>query len=159
MSYDRARGAAYRASHKEKTKAYNAAYRAVNRESLNAYSATYYLSHKEEAKTYGVEYRAMLGSLEMVIVAQACGDDTPRCRADLSPRLFDVPCRGALQIDHINGGGRKEHRGKRVRGVINGQRGLDDLRILCELHQWYYAILRKDSPGGSDPKEWDDDDR
>ena len=116
-----------------------------------ARSHAYYQENKERIRSINTIYR----SQEMLIIAQANGDDTPRCRADLTPELLDVPCRGKLQIDHINGDGSSEQRGTgRTWKVVHGGRELNDLRVLCELHQWYYAIKRGDTIGGSDPGEW-----
>ena len=91
---------------------------------------------------------------ELIIVAQSWGDDIPRCRANVTPELSGILCAGKLQIDHLNGNGDHETFYHRTRGVLDGTRKLDDLRILCELHQAAYAIHREDSVGGSDPDDW-----
>ena len=95
-------------------------------------------------------------SSEMVIVAQSKGDDVPRCRADLTPNLLVVTCAGKLQIDHMNGGGNEEGPGIRRKNVLNGTRDLSDLRVLCERHNFEYALQREDTTGGSDPKDWEE---
>lgn len=113
----------------------------------------YYQANKKKILTEG----GILRSQEMVIVAQMWGDDVPRCRADLTPGLLDAPCAGALQIDHINGGGGREQKGTgRTWKVVHGKRRVDDLRILCELHHWYHTILRNDNVGGSTTEEWEE---
>jgi len=137
----RKRMSVYRANHKEEHRAYDIVYREKHREKFNA---------QELARYYKLKF------LEMSIIAQFSGDDVPRCRADLTPELLQFHCLGALQIDHINGGGHKERSWNRIRGVVNGTRELYDLRVLCELHQSAYAILRGDSVGGSDPKDWEE---
>lgn len=133
-------------------------YREAHKEERNAYAKTrhrevYYekIAPKERARM------KLLRSQEMVIVAQIHGDATPRCRADLTPELLDLPCRGALQIDHINGNRIREFAQTRTYGVVDGSRNdIDDLRILCELHNYYYAILSKASRGGSLREDWEE---
>ena len=127
-----------------------------NRDNMRLIGAAYYVAHKEEIKARMSARYFELTSLEMVIVAQIHGDEVPRCRADLTSELLDTPCHGALQIDHINGGGNEEPWWIRVRGILDGTRGLDDLRVLCALHQARYAILRGDARGGSYPKDWEE---
>ena len=164
---------AYYKLHREETKARSRKWYEENKERALAAAKIYRTKpqHKKAQRGYQSKYREAhrdvlnaeeniryheLASLEMLIVAQARGNDLPVCRADLTPELVSIPCRGALQIDHLNGGGHKERSWNRIRGVVKGMRALDDLRVLCELHQAAYAILRGDSVGGSDPKAWED---
>jgi len=120
------------------------------------------LTHESEYRNYLKRWRRKSNynwihrENELLIIAQSWKDDVPRCRADLTPNLMDIPCKGRLQVDHMNGNGQKEHGFDRTNDVVQGRRRLDDLRVLCELHQWYHAILREDSPGGSDPKDWEE---
>ena len=168
--------AAYRAAHRKEVKAYSKAYYIAHREKWKAYAKANYAAHPEKMKARAKAYysthpekkkkKTALAkiysrtqrALEIIIVAQRWGDDIPRCRSDLTPGLSVISCFGALQIDHINGGGRKELMARnRSHAVINGTRALDDLRILCELHQACYAILHGDSVGGSLPEDWEGD--
>src|SRR3990167_4881318 len=84
--------AAYAANPEKFRERHLAYYRAQPREILRAR----YLLPRERA---------------MMIIAQRWGDDIPRCRSDtlsISHPLRAVPCFGALEIDHINGGGNIE---------------------------------------------------
>jgi len=141
---ERVSAAAWRTRNLEKARASVAAWRARNPEKVR------------ELRARNATDLRIRASTEMLIVAQSWGDDVPRCRADVTLELLDTPCRGDFQIDHINGGGRKETHDARVRGVLDGTRELGDLRVLCELHQARYAILRRNSTGGSDPKDWEE---
>lgn len=83
------------------------------------------------------------------IIAARWGDDEPRCRYDTLAKnhpLRTYPCYGKLEIDHMNGGGSAECRyrgpgrfttgGKNfLQAIFTGERQLDDLRLLCQLHQ------------------------
>jgi len=44
----------------------------------------------------------------------------------------------------------------RRKNVLNGTRDLSDLRVLCERHNFEYALQREDTTGGSDPKDWEE---
>ena len=145
---------AYREANREKIKAYSKVYSKVyykvNCEKTKARSKAYRKANNEKVKGY----RERMRDLELLIIAQRWEDDVPRCRADLTSGLKETAaCSTKLQIDHMNGGGRQEGY-RRQQGVVNGTRELDDLRILCELHQQAYAILRGDTNGGSDSRDW-----
>lgn len=156
--------AAYRAAHREERRAYFKAHYKAHLEERRAYARAYRRTHRKEGKAYRMAHREELRTyhtacrgIEMIIIAQRWGDDIPRCRSDLTPELSAVPCAGALQVDHINGGGRKEGAaGTRTRHVINGTRPLDDLRLLCEQHQASYSVLHGDSSGGSRLEDWEE---
>lgn len=111
-------------------------------------------SQRPEVRERRRERMRLNQCLELIILAQYRGDDVPRCRADLTPGLSG-PCRGKYQVDHINGNSIQESRSRRQHGVMDGTRALDDLRVLCELHQAEYAIVRGDSSGGSSPEDWE----
>lgn len=87
------------------------------------------------------------------IVSQRWGNDEPRCRYDTLP--IDNPlrthsCFGQLQLDHMNGGGMAEYQkgpSWLFTRILNGERSLDDLRILCQLHQlWNCDWSKKSRP-------------
>ncbi len=82
-------------------------------------------------------------------IAKQWGDNTPRCRIDLTPNspVSDFPCRGKLQIDHLKGGGNEERKRGRGRSglrlyydILAGRRSVMDLRVLCQLHQLWNQI-------------------
>src|SRR3990167_5167096 len=141
--------ATYRKAHKKEIAASTTIYRENHKKELAAYRET----HKKETMAY---YK-LRKSTEAIIIAQRWDDEVPRCRADLTPGLLEIPCKGRLQIDHINGGGKKEGQPSyRTQGVINGTRELDDLRILCERHNFEYALRRGDTMGGFDGSDWEE---
>ena len=83
-------------------------------------------------------------------IASNYGDGVPRCRIDITPNTLvsDLPCRGKLTIDHMNGGGRRERQGKGMyrdtvifyRAINSGKRAVEDLRLLCQLHQLWNQL-------------------
>ena len=76
-------------------------------------------------------------------IAKFHGDNAPRCRIDLTPEtpVSDLPCRGVLTLDHINGNGRKDARGSSLAyAILKGDRKMDDIRLLCQLHQLWNQI-------------------
>lgn len=105
------------------------------------YYKKYRKAHHEETLTAARLVRARNRLVAMTIVAQRWGDDEPRCRFDTLPETHSLrtqACFGQLQIDHMRGGGTVEYE----RGpfwlftkIRSGERKLDDLRILCQLHQ------------------------
>mgnify|MGYP001606871723 CR=1 FL=1 len=102
-------------------------------------SYLWYHNNRERAlRTVSVRYRR-IRMTAMARVAARWGDTVPRCRFDTLPSLhplYDVRCYGRLEIDHINGGGRHDHRDKQLTfKIASGYRGVHDLRILCRLHQ------------------------
>jgi len=155
----KAYGAAYRATNRGKIRVKKRLHYAAHKEEYAVRASAFYKTHKKEVARRNKAYRETCRDLEMVIIAQRWGDDIPRCRFDLTPGLSSIQCIGALQIDHINGNpGGQQHREKsidRTLGVINDIRALDDLRILCEQHQWSYAILKGNSIGGSRLEDWE----
>ncbi|SRR6266487_1130592 len=90
-------------------------------------------------------YQIKLKREAFLKVAISKGDSNPRCRIDLTPNtaVSDLPCRGALQIDHMNGA-RDERRNGRTPNlygpIVRGKRSVDDLRVLCQLHQLWNQI-------------------
>lgn len=70
------------------------------------------------------------------------------CMLDLTPkatlygvRLDTFPCAGPLEIDHMGGGGTREHHnGRRLlfRKILSGRRDINDLRLLCFVHNRLY---------------------
>ena len=92
----------------------------------------------------------------MLRVAEHWGDSEPRCRFDTLPAgnpLREIQCDGRLEVDHMKGDGTQEYRGGGdggglMRQIARGRRTMDDLRILCELHQlwnrlqWHYIKER-----------------
>jgi len=143
----------YKGPDKERA-AYNAAYWATHKKEIAAKHTVYRATHKKEIAAYRAAYYELDKSIEMIIIAQIWGDEVPRCRADLTPEILVVPCLGLLQIDHMYGGGGKE--GGRTRRVIDGSRYLDDLRILCERHNFEYALQRGETAGGFNSKDWEE---
>ena len=101
----------------------------------------------------------------LFVIARRWDDEEPRCRVDTLPEghpLKKHDCWGALEIDHLNGGGARERRAGKdsgpaiVRAITNGTRKVDDLRILCRLHQlWNFerqpGSPRKDSQPSNTP--------
>lgn len=121
---------------------------------------TYYQVHKNEWRKRGRRYRksglekewrtrytrrARKRALETI--AKEWGLPKPKCQIGLTPNVptSDLPCLGQLQIDHINGGGGKERRrfGMVHLRINAGKRKLDDLRILCQLHQLWNQIRQE----------------
>ena len=157
MVYDREKArranTKWRKAHPERVRKIARVWYKAHPERARERAKAWYKAHPEQIKNS----RRVIRETELLIIAQRWGDEFPRCRADATPSLIDVPCRGKLQVDHLNGGGREELTWSRLMGVCNGTRKLDDLRVLCELHQAAYAIHRGDSVGGSDPDEWQDE--
>ena len=95
-------------------------------------------------------YRARLKQRVFETISTAWNDKTLQCQIALTPNtpVSDLPCRGSLQIDHLNGNGRKERlaRGTESRylDIVKGRTPLRSLRILCQLHQLWNQI--KDKP-------------
>jgi len=145
--------AAYYEAHKKERAAYGAVYYEAHKKERAAYRKT----HKKEIAATNAACFNLRQSIEAIIIAQIWGDEVPRCRADLTPEILVVPCLGLLQIDHMYGGGGKEGGTQsRMLRVIDGSRELDDLRILCERHNFEYALQRGDTRGGTDPKDWEE---
>lgn len=86
----------------------------------------------------------------MNVVALAQGDSIPRCRIDLTPNtsVSDLPCRGHLQFDHLQGGGNKDRGGRYKRkgqrdflqSLVMGRRNPNEFRLLCQLHQLWNQV-------------------
>ncbi len=80
----------------------------------------------------------------MIIIAKARGQ-TLRCLFKLTlpagHPLREFSCYGDLWIDHIHGDGRRERLGHGKSGrwlysaIVKGKREVDDLSVLCQLHQ------------------------
>lgn len=135
-------GRDYRREHADSIRIAKRKYRESHQEQSRAYSRKYKSRHLEKEKerlravSQSVRQRALLR------IARYWGDAFPRCRFDTLPEghpLRKLPCYGALEIDHINGGGRQEAlrngRTATAQFVARGTRGVEDLRILCRLHQ------------------------
>jgi hypothetical protein len=71
------------------------------------------------------------------------------CMIDLTPRavgdglpLSSLPHSSTLEIDHLNGGGHKEHEkiphDQFYLGIIDGTYPIENLRLLCKLHNRMY---------------------
>ncbi len=102
-------------------------------------------------KEYGPKHRQEQRTKAMLILANYRGDDEPRCRIDLTPDtpVSHLPCVGALEIDHLNGNGRRELIGTNlVHHIVKGQRKLGDLRLLCQVHQLWNQIRKQGQPPG-----------
>ena len=101
--------------------------------------AEWYPNNKWRFRGYRVKRRALM----LQKVAEFHGDPVPRCRIDLTSAspVSDLPCRGILTIDHMNGGGRKDVRGASLTyAIARGDRKLDDIRLLCQVHQLWNQI-------------------
>jgi len=97
-----------------------------------------WVQYRGEQRDYNREIRLTA----MKTIAASFGDDEPKCRYETLPEghvLKEHICYGRLEIDHINGGGSEERRTKKgsilQRDIAFGRRSVDDLRILCQLHQ------------------------
>lgn len=119
---------------------------AENHEYVKIRRKQYYAENKETVLKRRKEWGQQLYRDAIAKVAAGNGDPIPRCRIDLTPNtsVSDLPCRGILSIDHINGGGRQEFRKsgswKFYFGIARGKRGINDLRLLCRLHQLWNQI-------------------
>ena len=115
-----------------------------NKESVLAYQKDYYERTKPFRSEQSKRHHEKIREEVLKKIAESKGDAVPRCRIDLTPGtpVSDFPCVGKLQIDHMNGGGRKEtHSGSNFyRAVRRGDRNLRDLRLLCQLHQLWNTI-------------------
>ena len=118
------------------------------------YQAKWRKAHPEKCQKYNRRFGKQRRDRELIIIAQVHGDDVPRCRADLTPGL-GLLCRGGPQVDHINGKGRLD-KGRQLRVIIGTYFPLDDLRILCQLHQYEYAILRRAFRSEARFEDWED---
>ena len=123
---------------------------------LKAYLASYGPAHRKERRAYSKKYDAAITWSVHCILAARWKLDEPICQwgtlpitnplyraANQKSKMGLDPCDGAghqLEIDHMDGGGRKEIRkfkGHLKMRILDGDRELDDLRLLCILHnQW-----------------------
>lgn len=117
-------------------------YRAKNRERLNEYHDHWRKNNLQKTRRTVNDSKKRTRFRAMLIIAQRWGDDETRCRFDtlsVNHPLRFAPCYGDLWIDHMNGGGRVEDRKRGSNAfymsIIEGDRTLDDLRLLCVLHQ------------------------
>ena len=152
-----ARQQEYYERNRDKILAQKRAYGKKNRKRLSAYGRKYRVKNDERLSAYYKEYRLknrdrILAKMRqhrldaLAVIALYHGDAVPRCRIDLTPgsAVSDLPCRGKLQLDHLNGGGTQEMRApqKVYKSLVNGTRNPKDFRPLCELHQLWNTIIR-----------------
>jgi len=132
---------AYRATHKEeqaawyqknieKIKSQHKEYYQKNREAIIQRTTKYHFENKEWREKYYQEYYAkirleVLAKVDPAMKCAMCGCDDTRF----------------LEVNHIQGGGAKEHKGYEEEGhnfghnmillIHKGKRGLEDLNLLC----------------------------
>jgi hypothetical protein len=132
------RNAAYYATHREKIAARQVTYRAANREKIADHMAAYRVAHLKEKRELHRQRR-----MEALSKIAARWNRPVECMIDLTPHaktwdvfLSTIPHAGPMEIDHLNGGGRHEGLGGAgiIYAVLSGRRSLNDLRILCALH-------------------------
>jgi len=119
---------AYREKNKEKIKKQRYGYYLKNREALIQYRKKYSQENSESEKKYHKGYHEknrlqVLAKIDPAMKCANCGCDEPRF----------------LEVNHINGGGRKE---QKTRGtgltqnpillIQTGKRGIEDLNLLCK---------------------------
>lgn len=107
--------------HRRKSLEYTKKYREKNREKIRAYSRK---RHRERK----------IAALEIISKGRV---ECANCGCD------DV---NILEINHINGGGCKEHKaiGKSLRdSILNGSRNIDDLNVLCRVCNAADFVARK----------------
>jgi hypothetical protein len=139
----RASDKAYNEQHRAERRAYNAAYYLKHRVKILAkvkrFNKENYQKNHTQVLNQQREYRLRIREKAMMVIAKNYGDSSPRCRPDTlgDHPLATLPCYGSIQIDHVNGGGRKELRSPKTfyHGIVNGSRQVNDLRLLCQLHQ------------------------
>ncbi len=127
----------YRRLNSKKMKLYFQRYARKHRREKAEYLQRYWTEHKQELMAKQRAYAAKTRAHCMEIIAQRWGDAVPRCRFDTLPEnhpLRHAPCYGKLQADHMNGDGAKDRRNFYC-AVASGKRGVEDLRVLCRLHQ------------------------
>ena len=119
--YDRV----YNATHKEENKRKHREYYLKHRTATIQRTSQYHHEHKEESKKWYAEYYQkirldVLARIDPDMKCAMCGCDDTRF----------------LEVNHIKGGGNKEHKNPKVtRNMIllihNGTRGIEDLNLLC----------------------------
>lgn len=140
----------YYETHKEAAMESMRRYRKSHPEKMRKWAKTYRDRYPDKVRAYREKRNAEWKRAAYLKIAEHWGDLEPRCRIDLTPNtpVSDLPCRGDLEIDHINGGGRKERRSGVLlyKDIAIGRRESDDLRVLCELHQLWNRIGKKKGP-------------
>ncbi len=122
---------------------YRKAYREKNRKRIRAYQKAYGEKNSERIRVYQRAYNKRMQDTTQAMIA-AYHNRSLECMLDLTPRaqtyglvLQTVSCAGPLEIDHINGGGSRDSLSL-WRRIVHGQRQLDDLRLLCWVHNTLY---------------------
>ena len=154
----RKRDKKYRAAHPEKVKEYQARYYAASRDKSRdkkmEYSKKYCASHPEEIRVYRKRYYAE-NSEKMREVGRR-SNTKARHKALCMIARSDKPCcvrcgcddERFLEINHKNGGGNKERKETMQTGglkfsIINGNRSVEDLEILCKPCNAIHALELK----------------
>lgn len=129
---------------------YRKKWRAKNNAHVRQWEHKWRQKHREEIHQQRKERRTRRREAALQKLALVRGRKI-ECMIDLTPDacFFDVtlmglPCAGPIQIDHINGGGRKER--KRIgtdydgllKLILSGEYDLKNLRLLCQLHNLLY---------------------
>lgn len=139
---------AWRARHPESVHAAHNRYKQGHREEIREKARVYdrenyeriqqwFRDHPEQRRIYNQrghrKYRAK--AVEVVargkLACAGCGCDDP----------------SVLEINHMNGGGYDEYRGRTTsfyRAIINGTRPLDDLNLLCKVCNALHTIRLKE---------------
>ena len=124
------------AEHKEYKKIKAREWKSKNKEYLKAYKKKYYKEHKESEKEYSRKRNKQRRNKLLDIISNG-NPVCVRCGCN-DTRL--------LEINHINGGGTKEVRGKVVtfwNNIIKGTRATDDLELLCKVCNAWHALELK----------------
>lgn len=127
-----AQGRAYREKNKEKIKLYKKEYQQKNKEAKKQYDKKYAKENTTRIKKYQKEHHQkkrfeVLAKIDPAMKCAMCGCDDTRF----------------LEINHIEGGGRKEQQGLKktdhnvstnfVMLIHKGKRGVEDLNLLCRV--------------------------
>lgn len=103
--------------HREKRLEHMRVYYQKNKESIRAYSKKYYEENKDRTRESRLIYSKAYNQKNAVKKSQYARDRWKRIRIELFEHLGGAWCKNckyddyrALQIDHIYGGGRKEHK-------------------------------------------------
>ena len=117
---------------KDEYRAYQKAYREAHRDALRLYQEEYRKTHpkpcKEKVYKYSSSYRERLRAAVIAILGGKCA-------------ICGWTDIRALQVDHINGGGRKEERelGSNMaiyRKILTMENPFSEYQLLCANHNW-----------------------
>lgn len=127
----------YRVKHRKKIKEYNKRRYKKNPEKMKEIMKKSYIKNREKRIEYRKEY---MKKIKLKTLQKISKQKRPQCA---NCGCGDIRF---LEINHINGGGRKEY--KKIKTsfynyILNGNRKINDLNVLCKVCNTLHYIQKK----------------